>query len=218
MTIACLHTAASNIAIFDAAAHASGMPLAQLSHLVMPHLLAEAELSGGMTAAQQQRLTQMLHSLTPWFDAILITCSTLGAVADGMDNAQARCPIYRTDRMLADEVHRLAGSTQVLCAAESTLASTRKLFCPPTLPAVRHPEVRLIPGAWAAFKAGQHEKYHAMIAEAVQQARTQGADQVALAQVSMAAALPHIPPALQPLTSPQLALRFVLAHINRRDR
>lgn len=209
MTIACLHTAASNIAIFDDAAKSLGMSNSSLSHIVMPHLLAEAELTGGMTAPQQQKLEQLLHSLTPWFDAILITCSTLGPVADGFIAQGNGCQVYRTDRMLADEVHRLAGKALVLCAAESTLAATRALFCPATLPVDQHPEVQLISGAWTAFKAGRHDEYCQLIAQAVADGKRQDADHVALAQVSMAAAASLFPQDQQPLTSPHLALQAV---------
>lgn len=209
MTIACLHTAASNIAIFDEAAQSLGMSHGSLSHIVMPHLLAEAELTGGMTPPQQHKLEQLLHSLTPWFDAVLITCSTLGPVADGFHAEGHDCPVYRTDRMLADEVHRLPGKSLVLCAAESTLAATRALFCPATLPVEQHPDVQLIPGAWAAFKAGQQEAYLQMIAQAVADGKRQGANHVALAQVSMAAAAKLFRADSQPLTSPQLALKVV---------
>ena len=209
MTIACLHTAASNIAIFDEAAQSLGMSHGSLSHIVMPHLLAEAELTGGMTAPQQHKLEQLLHSLTPWFDAILITCSTLGPVADDFSAKGHDCPVYRTDRMLADAVHRLPGKSLVLCAAESTLAATRALFCPATLPVEQHPDVQLIPGAWAAFKADQQEAYLQMIAQAVTDGKRQGANHVALAQVSMAAATRLFSADSQPLTSPQLALKVV---------
>ena len=63
MTIACLHTATSNIALFDHAAQSLELPPHTLSHIVMPHLLAEAEQSGGMTPEQQNRLAQLLHSV-----------------------------------------------------------------------------------------------------------------------------------------------------------
>ena len=211
MTIACLHTAASNIALFDHAAHSLDLPPHTLSHIVMPHLLAEAEQSGGMTQEQQQRLAQLLHSIGPWFDAIVITCSTLGPVADTFQPQKSGCPVYRADRMLADHLHQMAGPALVLCAAESTLAATRLLFCPPTLPADKQLQVALIPDAWAAFKAGDHQRYHALIADAVKQGREQGAQQVALAQVSMAAAANGLPESERPLTIPQLALAAVIA-------
>ncbi len=211
MTIACLHTAASNIAIFDDAAKLLGLPATALSHIVMPHWLAEAEFSGGMTPAQQQRIEQMLHSLTPWFEAILITCSTIGAVADTFADDGHHCLVYRTDRMLADEVQRLGGKTRVLCAAQSTLVTTTALFCPATLPAEQHPQVQLIPDAWDAFKAGEQDKYHRLIVQAVEEARNAGCDHVALAQVSMAAAVNHFAAERRPLASPVLALQRVTA-------
>jgi len=210
MTIACLHTAASNIALFDHAAQSLALPAHSLSHIVMPHLLAEAELSGGMTQEQQQRLAQLLHSMGPWFDAIVITCSTLGPVADTFQPQKSGCPVYRADRMLADHLHQMAGPALVLCAAESTLAATRLLFCPPTLPAEKQPQVALIPDAWAAFKAGDHQRYQALIADAVKQGREQGAQHVALAQVSMAAAANSMSESERPLTIPQLALATVM--------
>ncbi|MBK0098338.1 glutamate racemase [Erwinia sp. S63] len=176
----------------------------------MPHLLAEAEQSGGMTQEQQQRLAQLLQSMGPWFDAIVITCSTLGPVADTFQPQKSGCPVYRADRMLADHLHQMAGPALVLCAAESTLAATRLLFCPPTLTVEKQPQVALIPDAWAAFKAGDHQRYHTLIADAVKQGREQGAQHVALAQVSMAAAANSMSESERPLTIPQLALAAVM--------
>jgi len=210
MLVACLHTAASNIALFDAAAHEwVGSPMT-LNHMVMPQLLMEAEASGGMTQAQQQHIARLLHSLTPWFDVILITCSTIGAVADTFPMQETGCRVYRTDRMLADRLHQLSGPSRVLCAAPSTLTATRALFCPASLPAERQPTVHLVPDAWDAFKAGEVARYYALIRDAVQQSRQQGAKQVALAQVSMAAAIAEKDSAFPVLTIPALALQALL--------
>ncbi|MCX2192847.1 glutamate racemase [Pantoea agglomerans] len=114
---------------------------------MMPALLAEAERSGGMTTALRRRIAQMIETLLPQFDAVLITCSTLGPVA-GDFSAQDR--VMRTDGMLAEALQRQAGRTVALCAAESTLAVTRALFCQPG----SQVEVALVEGAWTAFKAG----------------------------------------------------------------
>ncbi len=120
----------------------------------MPALLAEAERSGGMTTALRRRIAQMIETLLPQFDAVLITCSTLGPVA-GDFSAQDR--VMRTDEMLAEALQRQAGRKVALCAAESTLAATRALFCQPG----SQVEVVLVEGAWAAFKAGrQHAILH----------------------------------------------------------
>lgn len=166
----------------------------------MPALLAEAERSGGMTAELRQRIAQLISALLPQFDAVLITCSTLAPVA-GDFSAQDR--VMRTDRMLAEALQRQTGSAVALCAAESTLAATRALFCQPG----RDIEVRLVEGAWAAFKAGDATRYFALIAAAAEQAYQQGAVAVALAQSSMTPVARQFPDAQRPLTGPHLALQ-----------
>lgn len=105
INIACLHTAASNIAIFDDAARQLNLTHLQLSHLVMPHLLAEAEASGGLTAGLYDRLVMLLQDLQPHFDVILITCSTLGPVSAAFFPLKKPCAVWRTDGMLAKAVH-----------------------------------------------------------------------------------------------------------------
>lgn len=166
----------------------------------MPALLAEAELSGGMTTALRRRIAQIIETLLPQFDAVLITCSTLGPVA-GDFSAQDR--VMRTDGMLSEALQRQAGRTVTLCATESTLAATRALFC-------QHGsqvEVVLVEGAWAAFKAGETTRYFALIAAAAEQAYQQGAVAVALAQSSMTPAALQFPDTQRPLTGPHLALQ-----------
>ncbi|MGC0895341.1 glutamate racemase [Pantoea agglomerans] len=166
----------------------------------MPALLAEAERSGGMTTALRRRIAQMIETLLPQFDAVLITCSTLGPVA-GDFSAQDR--VMRTDGMLAEALQRQAGHTVALCAAESTLAATRTLFSQPG----SQVEVALVEGAWTAFKAGETTRYFAMIAAAAEQAYQQGAVAVALAQSSMTPVAQQFPVKQRPLTGPYLALQ-----------
>jgi hypothetical protein len=166
----------------------------------MPALLAEAERSGGMTTALRRRIAQMIETLLPQFDAVLITCSTLGPVA-GDFSAQDR--VMRTDEMLAEALQRQAGRTVALCAAESTLAATRALFSQPG----SQVEVVLVEGAWAAFKAGETTRYFALIAAAAEQAYQQGAVTVALAQSSMTPVAQQFPDTPRPLTGPHLALQ-----------
>ncbi|MFB4355173.1 aspartate/glutamate racemase family protein [Pantoea sp. BS_4] len=208
IAIACLHTAASNICIFDDAASQLPSGDLQLSHLVMPQLLAEAEASGGLTPELHARIGALLASLQPHFDAILMTCSTLGPVAESFTNASSPCVVWRTDSMLAEAVRENPRQTVVLCAAESTLGATRALFHG----ANGRAEVVLIPGAWQKFKAGDQTGYLACVTEAVEAAWQQGAEQVVLAQTSMAPAAAHFASTRQPLTGPHLALQRCLQH------
>ncbi len=207
MAIACLHTAASNIAVFDSTAKDLGISTEKISHLVMPHLLAEAEKTGGMTSEQRESLICFLQSLTPFFDAILITCSTLGPVADSFDDNRHHCPVYRTDKMLADALQRKQGKSVVLYAAESTLDATISLFCSGES-IKHHPDIIFVPDAWRAFKAGDQALYISLITDAVHHAYSNGAENVALAQVSMTPTVQHFPKLKMPMTSPHLALRL----------
>lgn len=166
----------------------------------MPGLLAEAEHSGGMTAELRRRIAQLIKALLPQFDAVLITCSTLAPVADDF-SVQDR--VMRTDGLLAEALQRQAGPTVALCAAESTLAATRAIFCQPG----SQSEVMLVEGAWAAFKAGDATRYFALIAAAAEQAYQQGAVAVALAQSSMTPVAEQFPDTQRPLTGPHLALQ-----------
>jgi len=200
LNILCFHTAASNIAIFDDAATTLGRDSAPLNHLVMPALLAEAERSGGMTAQLRCHIAQLIKAMLPQFDAVLITCSTLGPVADDF-SVQDR--VMRTDGMLAAALQRHTGPTVALCAAESTLTATRTHFCQPG----SQTEVALVEDAWAAFKAGDTTRYFALIAAAAEQAYQQGAIAVALAQSSMTPVALQFPKSRRPLTGPHLALQ-----------
>lgn len=207
MNLLCLHTAASNIAIFDDAAASLATTARPLNHLVMPDWLAEAERSGGMTAELRVRIARLIDSLLPQMDAIVITCSTLAPVADDFVAAGQHGWVLRSDKMLAEALQRHKGPSVALCAAESTLDATRSLFCR----AGSEVEVRLVEGAWAAFKAGDSAGYFALIAEAAQQAYQQGAGQVALAQSSMTPVAQQFAVSQRPLTAPHLALQACYA-------
>ena len=206
MKIACLHTAQSNVDVFEHAAREVGIPAGTLSHQVMPHLLAQAEAAGGMTPEIEKETIAALAELRTDADVVLLTCSTLGSAA----NYLAQDPgIVRVDLALAQEAAaaaaaaRAGGPVVVLCAAPTTIKPTAALFraVAPNAPLA----VELIPGAWDAFKAGQLEAYFAMIAERAQQALDEGAGCVALAQASMAGAKSRITHP-KVLTSPHNAL------------
>jgi hypothetical protein len=175
--IACLHTAASNAALFDAAA-GDGVAL---RHALREDLLRDAEAAGGLTPGIQARATQELRDLEGQADAVLLTCSTIGPAIAGTD-------ALRADAALAEAAMRDGGHVAVLCAVETTLGPTGAIFGEA---AGRHGatmELRLVPGAWAAFRGGDPARYRAIIREAAEAALAEGADRVALGQVSMTGA------------------------------
>jgi hypothetical protein len=189
--VACLHTAESNIALFEAAKPTG----TALRHVVHEDLLRDAEAAGGLTPAIEARTREALAALEG--DVVLLTCSTLGAAA--------LPPVQRADAALAEAATRQGGRVVALIAVESTRAPTCAIFAEA---AARHGasvEVRLVPDAWAAFRAGALPRYHALVAEAAAAAFAEGAAQVALAQASMAPAA-MLCGARRPLTVPAAAL------------
>ncbi|WP_160121514.1 Asp/Glu racemase [Rhodovarius lipocyclicus] len=176
MTVACLHTAASNIPLFEAAAARHGLTL---RHALRPDLLAGAEAAGGATPAILAETRAELARALPGASALLLTCSTLGPALEG---ATWPIPALRVDAALARAAMARPGRLLVLCAVETTLEPTRALFAA-AAPAGKAWELRLVPGAWARFKAGDAEGYAAAI-----RAAAVGAETVALAQASMAVA------------------------------
>lgn len=203
-TIACLHTAAGNRAVFDAACPDGVV----LRHEVREDLLKDAEAAGGLTPEITARTAAALEALArPGIDVVLLTCSTVGP---GATAARAAVPVLRVDAALAEEATRGGGRVVALCAVETTVEPTRALFAEA---AARHGatlEVRLVPDAWAAFRGGDVTGYHTIVARAAEAAFAEGADQVALAQASMSGAV-ALCRGRQPLASPSAGLAAAIA-------
>lgn len=201
MRITCLHTADSNIAVFDNAARQLGLMHHEITHLSRPDLLAAAERAGGLTAELRQQTAELLVNLAANADRVLLTCSTLGAAATLANESSAA---------LAAQAMQTPGNIVVLCAVETTLSPTRTLF----EQAEKHPqaalEVRLVNGAWEKFKQGNLAGYLQTVAAAADAAYRQGANCVVLAQASMAGAA-ELTQTGVPLTSPACGLRAVVA-------
>jgi len=202
--IACLHTSASNIAVFAGACPEG----ATLTHTVDEALLRDAEAAGGLTKAIAARTARALEALAgPGIDAVLLTCSTVGP---GAALARATIPVLRVDAALAEQATRDGGKVVVLCAVETTVEPTRAIFAEA---AARHGatlDVRLVPGAWAAYRGGDPARYHALVAAAAEAAFAEGAAQVALAQASMAGAA-ALCRGRMPLASPPAGLAAALS-------
>ncbi|MDY7559835.1 aspartate/glutamate racemase family protein [Pseudomonas sp. 10B1] len=218
MRITCLHTAESNIAVFDLAAKELGIGPEILRHEVRADLLAAAERAGGLTADLLNATQLALFSLAQHADAVALTCSTLGPAIEGIANAQS--PILRVDEALASAaVHAgsAGGKVVVLCAVETTIDPTSRLFLHAAQGSNALVEVQLVSGAWALFKSGDLEGYLAAIAKAVDAAYIDGASVVALAQASMSGAASLVTAGPPPLTSATAGLRAAL-EVEKKDR
>ena len=181
-TIACLHTLPGLVPVFDAEAEKLGLTL---RHRVRDDLLREAERAGGLTDDIAARTAAVLNELTAGTDAVLLTCSTLGP---SVAHVAAPVPVLRVDDALAEAAVKDGGRVVVLCAVETTLRPSRTLFERHAAKTGARVETRLVPDAWAVFRAGDSARFLALIAAAADAAFAEGADAVALAQASMTGA------------------------------
>lgn len=214
MRITCLHTAESNIAVFDAAATALGIGSQVLHHAVRADLLAAVERAGKLTPdiAEQTRLA--LVALAQHCDVVVLTCSSLGPVVE-LAGAYTRVPMLRADEALAFAAVHAGGKVTVLCAIETTIEPTSRLFLQVARQAGASVEVQWVPGAWAMFKAGDLQGYLATVAKAADRAYVEGASIVALGQASMSGAASLVTAGSAPLTSASAGLRAALSRAER---
>ncbi|WP_424813926.1 hypothetical protein [Roseococcus sp. YIM B11640] len=193
ITIACLHTAESNAALFDTAAAALPGGALRLTHRVRPDLLREP------TPDTLAEAAAILRDLAWRSDVVLLTCSTIGGAVEFARDAPK--PVIRADGALAEAATRAGGEVHVLYAAPSSRESTRNIFGEAAAATGARVSLHLVPGAWRLFLAGEHAAYLQRIAD-----MAQGMDgRVVLAQASMApaAALMADHP---PLTIPGIAV------------
>lgn len=199
--IACLHTAESNVAVFEAARVKLGWPEGVLSHHVRPDLLAAAEVAGALTDEVCDQTRKALNDLGQDAPSVLLTCSTLGP---GIPADAAS--ILRADSALAEEAVKDGGRVVVICAAPSTLQATGDLFRAAAARTGAEIDLWWVDGAWDMFKVGRLDQYEETLAAAADRARKDGATQVALAQASMAGAAGRAQVQPPPLTSPVAGL------------
>lgn len=207
MKIACLHTADSNIAIYEDAARALGLPPGTLHHHVRADLLLAAERVGELTPDIETETAAVLRQLAEEADAVVLNCSTLGPAAL-LSADSAAVPVIRADGVLAQRAVADSGRVIVLCTVETTIAPTTRLFETAAKETGAKIEVRLIPGAWALFRGGDQQAYLARIAAAAEEAYRDGARTVAFAQASMTGALQFLEQGgTLPMTGPAAALQ-----------
>lgn len=209
MRITCLHTAASNIAVFDNAAKELGLGPDVLLHAVRADLLVAAEDAGGLTADIASATRLELVSLARRSDVVVLTCSTLGPSVEAI-TSHRQAPILRADEALARAAALAGGNIVVLCAVQTTLEPTSRLFSRAAEQSGVRVQVRLVAGAWAQFKSGDMDAYLATIARAADLAYGEGAVVIALAQASMAGAAAQVTAGPVPLTSAITGLQAAL--------
>lgn len=210
MRIAFLHTAESNIALFEAAARDARQDSFEPTHVVRADLLAAAERAGALTEAIMAETQGALLALCDNANAVVLTCSTLGpAVNDALAIHAAPVPIVRADAALAQRAVENGGNVVVLYTAPTTREATARLFTQAAARTGAKVDVQIVEGAWERFRIGDSATYLFAIASAADLAYAKGADVVALAQSSMAGAIEQVMRG-KPLCCPQAGLDAAL--------
>ncbi|MET8472082.1 aspartate/glutamate racemase family protein [Streptomyces sp. NPDC006422] len=203
MHLTLLHTSPVHVPVFDALRDADHPGLA-LRHVVREELLARAgaEGPGAVTGEVRALLDAAVAEGT---DAVLCTCSTLGAVAEGLA-AEAGVPVLRVDRPMAARAVAQGRRIAVVATVRSTFGPTLDLVEEEARRSGRTVDVRtvFVEGAWDRFPAGDRDGYLALVATAIE--GVADADVIVLAQASLTDAAERAHTTLPVLSSPRPGL------------
>ncbi|MFN7931129.1 MAG: aspartate/glutamate racemase family protein [Blastocatellia bacterium] len=181
------HTAATNEPLFAALLQEIA-PELPVRHIVDETILPAARVAGVTDKLAQRVQDTILDALNTGSDAVLCTCSTIGAAAEATQ-AFTDKPVQRVDRAMAEKAIGLGTRILVAAALTSTLEPTRELLLDAAQKAGK--EIELIEvfcaTAWPKFAAGDRDAYFADIAAELHKVAAQG-DVIVLAQASMAGA------------------------------
>jgi hypothetical protein len=215
MRISFLHTMDGNRQVFEQAAKTLGLRAEELQHEVRADLREAVDQAGTFSDELRAQINQRLLALAADSDAVILTCATLGpAVAD---IRSPRVPIVRADVALAAAAAEAGGKIVVLCAAESAIESTRKLFAEHAGKSAALVEVVHVGHVWALFRAGDIQACLAATALSAGQAYEAGATVVAFAHPWMAPAADLVQKGRRPLDSPSAALHVATRRFSERS-
>lgn len=199
--LALLHTSPAHIPVFDALA-GEAHPGLELRHFVREALLERAGREGPKAVADEVRAL-LDAAVAEGADAVLCTCSSIGAVAE---SAGAAVPVLRVDRPMAAAAVAAGPRITVLATVSSTLAPTRALVEEEAHRSGREADVRtlLVPDAWSHFQAGDTLAYASAVARGAD--GVTDADAIVLAQASMTPAQDLVTTAVPVFSSPRPGL------------
>ncbi|MFD8147192.1 aspartate/glutamate racemase family protein [Streptomyces sp. NPDC059708] len=196
-----LHTSPVHVPVFDALRD-ERHPGAELRHLVVPRLLDRARESGPRSVAD--KVCEVLDGVR---GPVLVTCSTVGGVAEAL-GPRLGVPVLRVDRPMAAEAVRTGARIAVLAALASTVGPTEELLAEEAGGRAVTVRSRVLDGAWERFEAGDAEGYLELVARAAD--AVEDADVIVLAQASMAGAARLVRTRLPVLSSPAPGLAAAL--------
>ncbi|BCX02752.1 MAG: hypothetical protein KatS3mg053_0690 [Candidatus Roseilinea sp.] len=187
MTLTLFHTAASNVALFDALIKQVA-PDIPVKHVVDEAILCEVRDAGEVTPAVIERVRAVLAPILQQDDLVLCTCSSIGGLAE-----QASDRVMRVDRPMAERAVSLGRRIGIAATLQSTLAPTQALIHEVAQQASRPVETipLFIPSAWPFMERSDQADYAREIAARLTEACARDRfDVIVLAQASMAIAEP----------------------------
>ncbi|MFG2717931.1 aspartate/glutamate racemase family protein [Streptomyces sp. NPDC048416] len=209
-TLALLHTSPVHVPVFDALRDEDAADL-ELHHLVHEQLLDRARESGPEAVTGAVRAV-LAEAVAQGADAVLCTCSTIGAVAEAA-SASLGVRVLRVDRPMAAAAVAQGRRVAVVAAVASTLEPTAALIREEAGARPLDLIEVLAEHAWPHFASGDTDAYHAEIARTVDALADVDVDVVVLAQASMAPAAARTTIGVPVLASPRLGLRAAAATV-----
>jgi len=212
--IALIHALAHSVAPINTAL-ARDWPEAVRMNLLDDSLSADLAASGrGLDAAMHARFARLAqYAVDCGSQGILFTCSAFGPCIEAVARQHAPLPVLKPNEAMVTDAVALGGPVGLIASFAPTLQSM-----PPEFPAGTVLHTALVAEALAALNAGDGARHDALVAEAGEQLRQQGAQVIALAQFSMARARDRVAartglPVLTTVDSAVRALRGRLAKI-----
>ncbi|MFE4873780.1 aspartate/glutamate racemase family protein [Streptomyces sp. NPDC056682] len=206
--LALLHTSPVHVPVFEALRDEDA-PGLELRHLVHEQLLSQArELGPEAVAGAVESI--LAAAVTQGADAVLCTCSTIGAVAEAA-SVSLGVPVLRVDRPMAAAAVARGARIAVVATVASTLEPTTALIREEAGERPVALRTVLAEDAWAHFESGDPDSYVAAVAETLD--ALTDVDVIVLAQASMAPAAARTTTQVPVLSSPRPGLRAAAAAV-----
>lgn len=207
MAIGFLHTASEHAATFDQLVVAEAGLDAGRAHVVLPELLEDAIERGIGDPGVRDALVRQLRSFPDGVDHIVVTCSTLGGIAEELAPADGPS-VTRVDRPMAEAAVAAGHRIGVAYSTSATVLPTSSLLWEVAAAAGSAIDLDLIDceAAWKLFLAGKRDDYLAAVAGMIRE-RAHNVDVIVLAQASMAGSVELLADLDKPVfASPALAV------------
>ncbi len=176
-----------------------------INHIVDESLLTHAQ-QFGVDSILKSNLLAQLEALSLVSKVIVITCSSIGGIAEEIDNLNG-CKVQRVDQAMADFAVENGNNILVLAALESTLEPTRELLLKSLAKHNSKSKLTLcrVENAWDYFLAGKMEQYYDQISVVITSNETKY-DLIVLAQASMSEVQNNVNVSIPVISSPRLGV------------